>query len=173
MLSLKEFVKIFKKSGVAKDESEQLYWSMIRSCILISMGKRQSQRARQKEDIFQQSIIKSINFSKVSTRGKFLEKIFDRERDIREDAKMKKYPPHVIENFVIEGRLSTFVPFLQIRLEDAELLEEVEKRLEVTRNSQKNHKFWKIGIGVMGGILALKVFVDLLSKNKNNKEGEK
>lgn len=136
-------------------------------------GEKQTQRARQEEDVFQQSVIKSINFSKVSIRGKFLSKIFDRERDIREDAKRKNYPLHVIENFVIESRLSIYVPFLRLRLEDTELLEEVEKRLEKIRNPQKNHKFWKIGIGVAGGMLALKVFVDLLSKNKNKKEEAK
>jgi len=173
MLSLKEFVKIFKKSGVAEDKLEQLYWSMVRSCILIAMGEKQSQRARQEEDVFQQSIIKVIDFSKISIQGKFLSKIFDREKDIRKEAKMEKYPSHVIENFVIESRLPIYVPFLQIRLEDTELLEEVEKRLGEIRSSQKNNKLWKVGIGVASGILALKIFIDLLPKNKNHKEGEK
>jgi hypothetical protein len=167
MITEEAFLKIFEKTGLSVIKLKLLYWSMAKSIVMFLMGENQSLVARKKEDKYQQYVIGKMNFSKVTDKGKLLEKMKRREHEISKEAKEKKHSSHIIFEFILEYRLAIYADVLEFRLQDSENLDLIKENLEKLRKSEKNHKLWKIGITTATATVALKLLFPLIFGRKD------
>ncbi len=170
MISEEGFLKIFEKTGLSKIKLKLLYWSMAKSIIMFLLGEKRSLAARKKEDKYQQYVISKMNFSKVTGKGKLLEKMKWREDEIKKEAREKDHSSHIIFEFILECRTATYAQVLDFRLQDSENLDLIEEELEKLRRSEKNHKLWKIGITATAATVVLKLLIKLISGKKDEEK---
>jgi hypothetical protein len=171
LIKERSFVKIvtLKKSGINKHEAQKLFWSMALSIALFILGKRQSEQARAEQDKIQRELIKKINLSVLPEEYRnHFKRIEIRESEIREEAK-NKYPPHIVERFVMQSRLAVFAEMLKFSLGDSEKVNLFQSQLEKIDNQWK----WKLGITAVGAAaLAVGLYEIFKSADKNKNGSE-
>lgn len=181
-----ELFELLKKSNLSRVEQKRLFRSMRKSIILFYLGRRQYERDRIAEDIFQNEVFEKILKSDAREFKKLIYILKLDEINLKLDASRKKTPAHILERFALEQKSKRFEKFLGIGWQKKDHFEKTAKcyqwklnRAEEKEKEKKaNGKSWKrrlvktivvasVGVGIGLGAVAL------LKKITEKKEGEK
>lgn len=173
-----EFFELLKKSNLSRTEQKRLFRSIRKSIILFHLGRRQYERDRIAENIFQNEVFEKIIKSDAKEFKKLIYRLKLDEIDFKLDASKKKTPAHILERFILEQKAKRFEKFLGVGWRNKDHFQKVAHRyrwkLNRVEEKKSNGKNWKkglIGIGV-AALLGAGVTV-IYKKITEKKEGEK
>ncbi len=157
MISLKEFLKIFRDTGFERPMIENFYRSVLKSTILLHLGKRSLSEIFQQEEDHQWPILQRIDNPELplyrgadKTLLKAFIKTIEKEKNLREHkgrTERVRYWSSLQE--IIEERAKLFRSIFNFCKKDDRHCEAVAERYKriSDRKAKKMRTAWGIGIG--------------------------
>lgn len=149
---------------------------MRKSIILFYLGRRQYERDRIAEDIFQNEIFEKILKSDAKEFKKLIYKLKLDKIELKLETAKKKTPAHILERFILEGKIIHFEKFFLAGRQDKKHFQKIALRYGRERDyfeKIRNGKGWKIGLGFGAAILFGAGAAVIYKKITEKKEGEK
>jgi len=178
VIGYKEFLKIFKKSGLKEGDLKRFYFSIRKSVILGRVGKRALPDLFKLEESCQWPVLQSIDNPDLSIYReaderlleKFIGTIMEEKKLRQRKAGIGKVPYWSRLQSIIEERVELFTQIFGFDREDLKHCETVAERYAQIkdRKATKRKKMWQIGVGASAATLAGAAALWYISKKEHN-----